>query len=167
MSNLTIPKTWEFLPSPNKSKRTKKISAIVLHADASSRIESSLDWTRRAESKVSYHILIGRTGKVFMTVHPEDKAWHAGISTLDGVKNVNDFSIGVCLSNRNDGEAFPASQLQTGMDVCALLCRTYNIDPERITTHAIVSPGRKTDPKGLDLETFRLGVTERLLPPVK
>lgn len=165
--SLTIPKTWEFLPSPNKSARKKKISAIVLHADASSRVESSLDWTRRRESRVSYHILIGRTGKVFMTVHPDERAWHAGVSALEGVSNVNDFSIGVCLSNRNDGEAFPAAQLQTAIDVCALLCRTYNIAPNRITTHALISPGRKTDPRGLDLEAFRLGVIDRLLPPVK
>jgi len=156
------PLNWQSRPSPNKSRRPSgvRITAIVLHADASDRVDSSLDWCRRPESKVSYHVLIGRTGNVFALVHPEERAWHAGVSELDGVKNVNDFAIGVCLSNRNDGETFPKAQLFEAATVCAALCQHYGIPLERIVTHAEVArpAGRKTDPKGLDLDAFRATV---------
>lgn len=153
------------MPSPNHSPRRAPVSAIVLHADAASRIESSLDWVRRAESQVSYHVMIGRNGKVFQVVNPDRKAWHAGVSALDGVPNANEFSVGVCLSNRNTGEeAYPVAQLSAAADVCALLCGVYGIGVDRITTHAAIAlpAGRKTDPLGFDLEAFRDMVRARL-----
>lgn len=155
-SEFVIPASWSSRPSPNFSTRKGKIDCIVLHADAASRIDSSLDWVRRKESKVSYHIMIGRTGNVFSIVHPDNRAWHAGVSSFEGRSNVNDFSIGVCLSNKNDGtEAYPASQIQSAAKVCRLLVAHYDIPIARITTHAAISPGRKTDPLGFDLEAFK------------
>jgi N-acetylmuramoyl-L-alanine amidase len=141
------------------------VTAIVLHADAASRIESSLDWVRRAESKVSYHVMVGRTGEVFAVVNPDRKAWHAGVSTMGAERDVNRFSVGVCLSNRNDGvERYPMAQQGAAADACAVLCAHYGVPVARITTHALVSPDRKTDPNGLDLGAFRAIVTARLAP---
>lgn len=163
MPPFCVPAAWAWRPSPNHSPRTRDVTAIVLHADASSRVESSLDWTRRAESQVSYHVLIGRNGAVFCTVHPDRTAWHAGVSSLDGEAHVNRFSVGVCLSNRNDGEEpFPITQQGAAADVCAILCGHYGLPVDRITTHALVAPGRKTDPRGLDLAAFRQMVADRL-----
>jgi len=159
---LVLPPKWQSRPSPNRNKRPEgvRITAIVLHADASDRVDTSLDWCRRPESKVSYHFLLGRTGNVFLLVHPEQRAWHCGVSALDGVSDVNDFAIGVCLSNRNDGETYPKAQLFEAAMVCVQLVNHYGIPLERIVTHAEVAlpPGRKTDPLGLDLEAFRATV---------
>ncbi len=161
-----VPASWAQRPSPNHSARSAAVSAIILHADAATQIGSSLDWVRRPESKVSYHVMVGRNGSIFHVVHPERKAWHAGVSEMDGVPNVNDFAIGVCLSNSNNGERFPITQLGAAADVCAVLCGHYNISIDRITTHALVATpaGRKSDPKGLDLEAFREMVEARLKP---
>jgi N-acetylmuramoyl-L-alanine amidase len=128
----------------------------VLHADASNTVASSLDWCRRAESQVSYHVLIGRRGDVYALVRPERKAWHAGRSEWDGQRDCNTFTIGVCLSNRNDGEAYPDAQLDAAVAVCKALCEHFAIPPRRITTHAKIAipAGRKTDPKGLDVDAF-------------
>lgn len=159
------PAHWQQTPSPNHSARRAPVSAIVLHADASSRVESSIDWIRREESKVSYHLLIGRNGTVFQAVHPDRRAWHAGTSRYDGVDNVNDFAVGVCLSNRNDGvEPYPMAQQGAAADVCAVLCGVYGIPVDRITTHAAIAlpAGRKTDPRGLDVDAFRAMVAARL-----
>lgn len=156
----TTPAGWIVRPSPNFSKRKKTISAIVLHADAASNIQSSLSWVTNPQSEVSYHIMVNRNGVVYQVVSPDSKAWHAGVSKLDGVTNVNEFSVGVCLSNNNVGEVFPKIQVKSAVDVCKYLCTQYGILSTRITTHAIIAPGRKTDPVGLDLETFRRTVAE-------
>lgn len=160
------PKHWRLAASPNYNSRPDgvRVTAIVLHADASGRIESSLDWCRRPDSKVSYHIMVGRSGTVFSLVHPLYRAWHCGVSELDGVPDVNDYSVGVCLSNRNDGEPYPPAQVMEAADVCVALCKHYGITTDRIVTHAAVARpvGRKTDPKGLDMSSFR-GTVNALL----
>lgn len=163
MTPFRVPASWAWRPSPNHTPRHATVTAIVLHADAASRIESSLDWVRRAESKVSYHVMIGRNGSTFCVVHPDRTAWHAGESMFAGERLVNRFSVGVCLSNRNDGEPYPITQLGAAADVCALLCGHYDIPVTRITTHAAIATpaGRKTDPVGLDLAAFRDMVESR------
>ena len=161
--SFVVPSHWRSKPSPNKSRRLQRVTAIVLHADASAKVESTLDWITRGASQVSYHVVVSRMGAIFCCVNPDEKAWHAGVSKLDHETNCNEFSVGVCLSNKNDGvEPYPQVQVSATADVCALLCRVYGIPVDRITTHAIVSPGRKTDPKGLDLEAFRESVRARL-----
>jgi AmpD protein len=94
-------------------------------------------------------------------VPPERRAWHAGQSSWDGAPDCNDYTIGVCLSNRNDGEEpYAEAQRAAAVDVCAALCRYFAIPAVRITTHALVATpaGRKTDPLGLDLPKFRAAV---------
>lgn len=161
------PLHWHWRPSPNHSARSAAVTAIVLHADAAARLESSLDWVRRAESRVSYHVMIGRNGSIYAVVSPDRQAWHAGTSSLDGEAMCNRYSVGVCLSNTNTGEPFPASQLGAAADVCAVLCGFYGIEVSRIVTHAAVAlpAGRKTDPLGLDVVGFRAAVAARLVPP--
>ena len=159
------PKHWKIRLSPNQSARSKPVTGIILHADAASRVDTTLDWMARKESAVSYHVLIGRSGEVFCLVNPDRKAWHAGESALDGEPLCNGFTVGVCLSNRNDEEELhPIMQRGAAADVCALLCKHYGIPVERITTHAVVAlpKGRKTDPCALDLDDFLEMVRARL-----
>lgn len=162
-----VPSHWIRRLSPNHNARPGAVSAIVLHADAASRLDSSLDWVMRAESRVSYHIMIGRNGAVYLVVPPERRAWHAGASRMEGQADVNDFSLGVCLANRNDGvEEYPASQYAEAIRVCVALCRHFGIVPSRITTHAAIAipQGRKTDPKGFALPAFQQAVLQQLQP---
>jgi N-acetyl-anhydromuramyl-L-alanine amidase AmpD len=161
MTPFPIQEHWLSRPSPNHSARKKAVSAIVMHADASGKASSSLDWIRRAESQVSYHILIDRDGTIYSVVSPDRKAWHAGRSAMDTRTDCNQFSVGVCLSNKNDGvEKYPDAQVSAGVFVCALLCQHYGIDPLDIVSHAAIATpaGRKTDPKGLDIAAFRVRV---------
>lgn len=172
------------MPSPNHGPRSHPVSAIVLHADAAAKVDGTLDWCRRSQAQldelweqmppskrpptkykaVSYHVVVGRNGVVYQLVHPDRRAWHAGTSELDGVSECNDYSVGVCLSNTNEGEAYPISQRSAAADVCAQLCAYYRIPVSRIVTHAAVATpaGRKTDPFRLDLEEFRGFVASRL-----
>lgn len=161
-----IPAHWTWRPSPNHNGRgPSRVTAIVLHADAAADVAASLDWVQRQDSKVSYHVLIGRNGKVYVTVAPDQRAWHAGVSELGAETDCNTFAVGVCLSNKNDGhEPYPAAQVAAAAEVCAALCRHYHIARDRIVTHAAVARpiGRKTDPVGLDLLAFRGMVEARL-----
>lgn len=163
------PAGWQSRPSPNFGARPSgaagRVSAIVLHADASPDVAATLDWCGRATSQVSYHLLVGRTGFIYLLVSPDRRAWHAGVSALAGVGDCNDYSVGVCLSNDNRGEPYPERQLAAAAVVCARVARHYGVALDRLVRHADVAlpAGRKTDPaKPFDLASFRVRVQRAL-----
>ena len=87
------------------------------------------------------------------------RAWHCGRSSFLGQEDVNDYSIGVCFGNKNDGrEPYTDQQYETGAELVRVLMERYpSITRDRITTHAAIAVpvGRKTDPGPLfDLDRF-------------
>lgn len=134
-------------PSPNHNSRgAHKIRLIVLHADASPNEKGCLSWLQSSESKVSYHVLIGRDGTVYRCVADDRRAWHAGKAVWQGEKDVNGISLGLSFSNRNDGiEALTMKQIKAAQAVIKDWQKNYG--PMPVTTHAQVSPGRKNDPE--------------------
>ncbi len=133
--------------SPNHNSRGRHdIEVVVLHADAAPTERSCLSWVQSAESKVSYHYLVGRDGTIYRLVPDGRRAWHAGKAVWQGEKDVNGISVGCAFSNRNDGkEPLTAAQVTAMQELVASLQDKYG--PLDVTTHAQVSPGRKDDPE--------------------
>lgn len=141
----------QVLHSPNQNARPTgaRPRVIVLHADVSATATASAAWLMRPTTQASYHYLIERDGGVTQLVKPAMRAWHAGKSEFSRVQGVNDFSIGVCFSNKQDGvEPFTAQAIATGVELLVPLMQEYGIGLECVTTHeAIARPlGRKSDP---------------------
>jgi N-acetyl-anhydromuramyl-L-alanine amidase AmpD len=93
------------------------------------------------------------------------RAWHAGRSIWKGREGCNDYSIGIELVNLNDGQdPYPEVQHQANLALCAYLAHKYSINPEDIIGHVDIAipPGRKTDPRGYDLNRLRHEVAARL-----
>jgi AmpD protein len=96
--------------------------------------------------RVSAHLLIDRGGSVTQFVSFLDRAWHAGVSSFEGRERCNDYAIGIELEG-TDTEPYTESQYGMLAAVCRVLMATYPaITPARITGHADIAPGRKTDP---------------------
>ncbi|UJF24085.1 1,6-anhydro-N-acetylmuramyl-L-alanine amidase AmpD [Suttonella sp. R2A3] len=96
--------------------------------------------------RVSAHFLITRDGAVTQYVASVDRAWHAGVSEFAGQTGCNDFSVGVELNGADD-IPYTLRQYQALVRLTlALMQRHPHITRERITTHAHIAPGRKTDP---------------------
>ena len=158
-------------PSPNCNARPHgEVSLVVLHADAAPNEEATLSWITAPISKVSYHTFISRKGEVYAIVPAEKRAWHAGVSEHEGRPNVNDFSVGLCFANRQDGvEPFTDAQYEVGALYLASLVAAYPglamYDHYRVTTHqACARPvGRKHDPGPLfDVARLLAGVRAAL-----
>ena len=152
-------------PSPNFNSRPPgtEITAVVLHGTAGS-IEGDLAWlcdkARKPEggtydTSLSYHYLVGPDGTKFQLVDEEHRAWHAGKSAFQGKSDVNDFSIGVGLSNRgpvggdvrNPGaEPYPTAQILGAAELLVDIGLRRRIPWRNMVPHPIVSPGRKHDP---------------------
>lgn len=152
------------LPTPNDSKRPPGtvVDWIVVHADASRKAQNSVDWIRADESDVSYHTLVERDGDVDRFTPPEEKAWHAGKGTIGDRDNPNVFTLGISLSNRNDGvEEYPELQLQVAAAEVAGWIRLkekngikFNLSVDRITDHATIrNAWLKKHPGTADIKT--------------
>lgn len=96
--------------------------------------------------RVSSHFLIDRAGAVTQFVSVDQRAWHAGVSSFEGVENCNDFSVGIELEG-TDEQPYSLQQYQRlTMLTHDLMRECPAITPHRITGHSAIAPGRKTDP---------------------
>jgi len=99
-----------------------------------------------ASLQVSSHVLITRAGELVQFVSFNDRAWHAGRSSFDGVDECNDYSIGVELEG-TDTLAYTEAQYQVLAQLTrALLAHFPALNTKRIAGHCDIAPGRKTDP---------------------
>jgi len=92
--------TYAFRPSPHKSSRRGcSISAIILHFTANATLAACVRWFQSPSSRVSAHYVVGRRGEVVQMVQESEKAWHAGLASLEGDTRVNSMSIGIEIVN--------------------------------------------------------------------
>lgn len=96
--------------------------------------------------EVSAHCVIRRDGNIEQYVPFDKRAWHAGISSFDGVKACNDYSIGIELEG-TDKSVYTKAQYRTLAEVSRQLISYYpQLTKQRITAHSEIAPGRKSDP---------------------
>ena len=96
--------------------------------------------------RVSAHLLIRRGGALTQFVPFDKRAWHAGESCYKGRRRCNDFSIGVELEGADAQRYTPEQYRALAAAVRALLAAYPALSERRITTHADIAPGHKTDP---------------------
>lgn len=87
--------------SPNCGGALSKPSLLVMHFTASGGIDPTGDvnWFLNKQAKAAAHVVVGRDGTVKQVVPFNVKAWHAGVSIWRGVRNCNDYSIGIEVDN--------------------------------------------------------------------
>jgi AmpD protein len=99
-----------------------------------------------AHLRVSAHLLIRRDGELVQYAPFQRRAWHAGESIYAGRSRCNDFSVGIELEGA-DHWPYDDRQYPRLAAVIGTLRHAYPaITPERLTGHADIAPGRKTDP---------------------
>ena len=96
-----------------------------------------------AELQVSSHFYIRRDGHLIQFVSCDQRAWHAGISSWQGISNCNDFSIGIELEG-GDELPYECAQYETLISLANALKTVYPVT--QVAGHCHIAPGRKTDP---------------------
>lgn len=136
-------------PSVNFEKRTEKPSFIIFHAISTSPLKSLEILTQRS-SGVSAHYYIERNGIIHELVHPDKKAFHAGISGWQDKTSLNACSIGIEFQCRQTSRrlfaGFTQKQTAAGIDLCHSLMQTYDIPARHVLGHSDIAPDRKEDP---------------------
>ena len=133
--------------------RKQPCDTVVLHATAGSTFSGALSALKARE--LSYHFIIEdereTDGLVRKCVPYERVAFHAGVSEGPHGSGVNDYSVGISFVNRNDG-ADGYSLKQYEACVRLILALKLVLPLKYITTHALISPGRKTDPRKFEID---------------
>jgi N-acetyl-anhydromuramyl-L-alanine amidase AmpD len=134
------------------NKRTPNISAgrfikpthIVLH-HTSGAYAGSVSWCSDPVSKVSYHCIIARNGKRTVLALPSQRTWHAGVSSWQGRKDANSFSVGLAWEGDTYQTPLSEDALLSAVEYLLPILRENNIPLANILRHADISPGRKDD----------------------
>lgn len=138
---------------PFSRARKMPCDTVVLHATAGPTFTGAFATLRNRE--LSYHYIIEdereKDGLVRKLVPYGRVAYHAGASVGPHGKNVNNYSVGISFVNRNDGvDGYSQAQYDAALDLIEELRAVLPL--KYVTTHALISPGRKTDPKNFPLE---------------
>jgi len=72
---------------------------LVIHFTAGQSAEAAVHWLCSKESKASAHAVIGRDGRITQLVPFNRIAFHAGVSSWEGLSGLSQFSIGIELDN--------------------------------------------------------------------
>lgn len=91
----------DHLETPNMGGDLRSCLYIVHHYTAGNHeSDGSLNWMMNADAGVSAHLFIPRDGSLVTQLAPFNKtAWHAGESKYNGLKWLNNWSVGIEISN--------------------------------------------------------------------
>jgi N-acetylmuramoyl-L-alanine amidase len=87
-----------FQASPNRGDVLEP-RYLVMHYTAGRGADESVSWLCNPASRASAHLVIGRDGTITQLVPFDRVSWHAGVSQWDGIKGLNQHSIGIELDN--------------------------------------------------------------------
>lgn len=146
------------------SRRTKPITGVILHSTAGASAASSVAWLRRGDVMASYHYIIERDGAITKCVPTSRQAWHAGKSYGWEGANCNGYTVGIAFANRNDGVERVTAAQETAAEILIRELMKYERSLRYISTHRLVSPGRKNDPRGWNFRGFFERFKDELLP---
>jgi len=155
------------LPSPNFNDRPfNEVSLLVIHCISlpagifgtkqvqnffCNKLDVNYDpsFVELSKMQVSAHFFIERGGEITQFVACDKRAWHAGISSFNGRKNCNDFTIGIELEGTVDTVFTDIQYKQLAKLIKILLQHfpgLYQHKKLNICGHSDIAPMRKTDP---------------------
>ena len=131
-------------------KRTRnKILFVILHYTGMKNEKEAIKKLCSPTSKVSCHYFIKNDGGILNLVPDLYTAWHAGKSSWKKLKFLNQYSIGIEISNPGHNHKyrkFSSRQIFSLIKLLRYLVKKYNIKKQNILGHSDVAPNRKKDP---------------------
>jgi N-acetylmuramoyl-L-alanine amidase len=106
-------------------------------------------------SKVSYHAIVAQDGGRTVLADPDERAWHAGISSWRGKRDLNSWSIGAAFEGDTNKRELGEAEMASMAEYLLPLIKKYGLTLNDVTDHRTVSPGRKDDLKASELARLK------------
>jgi N-acetylmuramoyl-L-alanine amidase len=138
-------------PSPNHDQRAQGLATdiLLLHYTGMESTAAALERLCDPAAKVSSHYVIDEHGKITQLVPEARRAWHAGVSSWEGVADINSRSIGIEIGNVGHDLGypdFPDAQIEAVIALCRNIIHRHHIRADRVLAHSDIAPARKADP---------------------
>ena len=138
-------------PSPNHDVRPagRPVDILLMHYTDMPSAEAALARMTDPAARVSAHYCVDEDGTAYRLVPERRRAWHAGVSSWAGARDINGRSIGIELVNPGHScgyRPFPAAQMRALEDLARGILARHPIPPRRVLGHSDVAPARKEDP---------------------
>ena len=123
---------------------TNEQKAIVLHHTGytDTARDNDVSWAMRGVDKLfrtpgaeSSHVVIDFNGNRYNYANPNQVAYHAGNSMMNGRDNVNDFGVGVEFQGDTDQTPLTKEQLESFMEYAAPIMKKNKIPIDNVVTH--------------------------------
>lgn len=123
-------------PSPNHDARgDAPVDMVVLHYTGMPTGEAALARMCDPAAKVSAHYMVEEDGRIFRLVPEERRAWHAGVASWRGHRDINARSIGIEIVNPGHEfgyRAFPRAQMEALTDLARGILTRHPIDRKSV-----------------------------------
>jgi N-acetylmuramoyl-L-alanine amidase len=113
-------------------------------------------------SRVSYHAIVAKDGRRSTLADPDERAWHAGVSSWRGKRDLNSWSIGAAFEGDTYERTLGDDEMASMADYLLPIMRQYGLTMADVTDHRTVSPGRKDDLNPKELTRFKAYLAQRL-----
>jgi N-acetylmuramoyl-L-alanine amidase len=138
-------------PSPNHDDRARAttIDILLLHYTGMATTAAAIERLCDPSAKVSSHYVIDEHGEILQLVPEARRAWHAGLSSWEGVTDINSRAIGIEIGNPGHGFGypdFPDAQIEAVIALGGDIVARHRIRADRVLAHSDVAPRRKLDP---------------------
>lgn len=135
--------------SPNFDERKLPVSILVLHYTGMKTGQAAIERLQDPSAKVSAHYVVEENGNILQLVQEDKRAWHAGVSSWNGMTDINSASIGIEIVNGGHDYGlpdFPEEQIGALLWLCKDIIFRNKILPNNVVGHSDIAPGRKIDP---------------------
>jgi N-acetylmuramoyl-L-alanine amidase len=138
-------------PSPNANDRRgdAPIDMLVLHYTGMPTGAAAINRLCDPAAHVSAHYVIEEDGTIFHLVPEEKRAWHAGLASWRGERDINSRSIGIELVNPGHQfvyRDFPGTQVASLKSLATDILNRHPIPARNVVGHSDIAPDRKLDP---------------------
>jgi N-acetyl-anhydromuramyl-L-alanine amidase AmpD len=113
-------------------------------------------------SRVSYHCIVAKDGKRSTLADPDERAWHAGVSSWRGKRDLNSWSIGAAFEGDTYKRPLGEDEMASMAEYLLPLMKQYNLALGDVTDHRTVSPKRKDDLNPTEFARFKAYLARRI-----
>ena len=113
-------------------------------------------------SRVSYHAIVAKDGRRTVLADPDERTWHAGVSSWRGKRDLNSWAIGAAFEGDTNTRQLGEAEMASMAEYLVPLMKRYGLTLADVTDHRTVSPGRKDDLNAKQLARFKSYLAEQL-----
>jgi N-acetylmuramoyl-L-alanine amidase len=106
-------------------------------------------------SRVSYHCIVAKDGRRTVLADPDERPWHAGVSSWRGRRDLNSWSVGAAFEGDTNTRQLGEAEMASMAEYLLPLLKKYGLSLNDVTDHRTVSPGRKDDLNPVELARFK------------